>query len=74
MLSLYSGRDCAGFILSRGPKGFEAFTVEEKSLGLFPNQRDAADAVTAAGIPDNTGMRADAPLSASQTTKDSSYD
>ena len=45
MLSVYSGRDCLGFILARGPRGFEAYDVDERSLGLFDNQRAAADAV-----------------------------
>jgi hypothetical protein len=29
------GLDCLGFILARGPAGFESFDREEKSLGLF---------------------------------------
>jgi hypothetical protein len=67
MVSVYDGRECLGFVLSRGCRGFEAFRADEKSLGLFPNRRDAANAVSA-GIP-NTGMRADAHSSANQTSE-----
>ena len=41
LLSVYSGRDLVGFVLARGPRGFEAFDVGEKSLGCFKT-RDAA--------------------------------
>jgi hypothetical protein len=54
MVSIYDGRECLGFVLSRGPRGFEAFTANEKSLGLYPNQRDAANAVST-GIPSDEG-------------------
>jgi hypothetical protein len=43
--SVYAGQVCLGFILARGPAGFEAFRADEKSLGLFPTQRDAAAAI-----------------------------
>jgi hypothetical protein len=42
---VYAGRVCLGFILARGPAGFEAFSADEKSLGLFPTQREAAAAI-----------------------------
>jgi hypothetical protein len=45
MLSVYSGRECVGFILARGKTGFEAFTADQKSLGLYPTQREAARAL-----------------------------
>ena len=48
MLSVYDGRQCVGWILARGKTGFEAFDAGERSLGLFDNQREAADAVSAA--------------------------
>jgi hypothetical protein len=41
MLSVYDGRECVGFVLARGRRGFEAFTAAETSLGLFET-RDAA--------------------------------
>ena len=42
--SVYAGH-CIGFILNRGAAGFEAFSGDEKSLGLFPTQREAAAAI-----------------------------
>jgi hypothetical protein len=41
MLSVYSGRECVGFILKRSREGYEAFDVHEKSLGLYPSQHAA---------------------------------
>jgi hypothetical protein len=46
MSCVYDGRDCLGFILSRGKAGFEAFTRDEQSLGTFKTQREAADAIS----------------------------
>jgi hypothetical protein len=46
LMSVYSGRDCIGFILARGKSGFEAFDRDDKSLGLFRTQDMAADAIT----------------------------
>jgi hypothetical protein len=43
--SVYAGQVCIGFILDRGTVGFEAFSADEKSLGLFPTQREAAAAI-----------------------------
>jgi hypothetical protein len=45
MLSVYSGRVCCGFLLNRGKTGFEAFDADQRSLGLFPTQREAAAAL-----------------------------
>jgi hypothetical protein len=42
---VYDGRHCLGFILARGKSGFEALDRDEQSLGLFPSQRDAANAI-----------------------------
>ena len=48
MQYIYDGRQCLGFILARGPAGFEAFTADDRvSLGLFKTQRAAADAISA---------------------------
>jgi hypothetical protein len=44
---VYDGKRCLGFILARGKLGFEAMDRDEQSLGLFPSQRDAANAITA---------------------------
>jgi hypothetical protein len=45
MISVCSGQVCLGFVLNRGEAGFEAFNADEKSLGLFPTQREAAAAI-----------------------------
>lgn len=50
MLPVLSGQRCVGFLLNRGPKGFEAVDHNECSLGTFETQRAAADAVHAALI------------------------
>jgi hypothetical protein len=42
MAYVYNGRrDCLGVILARGKAGFEAFTRDEHSLGVFKTQREA---------------------------------
>jgi hypothetical protein len=46
MATVYAGQSCLGFILARGKTGYEAFTADEKSIGMFPTQRAAADAIT----------------------------
>jgi hypothetical protein len=43
---VYDGQQCLGHVLSRGPKGFEAFDRDDKSVGLFETQRQAANALT----------------------------
>jgi hypothetical protein len=40
-----AGRDCLGFILARGKLGFEAIDRDERSLGFFQTQREAATAI-----------------------------
>jgi hypothetical protein len=47
-LAVYSGQRCLGFLLPRGNVGIEAFDADDKSLGLFPNQKAAADALSGA--------------------------
>ena len=39
------GTRCVGFLLNRGRRGFEAFDADTRSLGIFPDQKAAADAV-----------------------------
>jgi hypothetical protein len=46
LLSVYDGRNCVGFLLHRGPAGWEAFTSDEKSIGTYPTQKAAADAIS----------------------------
>jgi len=36
---VYDGRACLGFVLSRGRAGFEAFDIEERSLGVYATTR-----------------------------------
>jgi hypothetical protein len=45
MLTVYDGRDCRGFVMSRGPDGFEAFGTDERSLGKYRTQGDAVLAI-----------------------------
>jgi hypothetical protein len=40
-----AGTVCVGFLVLRGRSGIEAFDANTRSLGLFPNQKAAADAV-----------------------------
>jgi hypothetical protein len=47
MLSVYDGRTCIGWIMSRGKAGFEAFDADQRSLGVFATQREAAAALPA---------------------------
>jgi hypothetical protein len=47
LVSVYDGQTCIGFLLSRGCRGIEAFDAAERSLGLFSDQRAAADALSA---------------------------
>jgi hypothetical protein len=49
LISVYSGRDVLGFIVGRGPAGFEAFGIDDRSLGIFPTMQSAADAISVAG-------------------------
>jgi hypothetical protein len=44
-VSVYDGQCCLGHIISRGRDGYEAFDLDDKSLGLFPTQREAAAAL-----------------------------
>lgn len=45
MSSVYDGQSCIGFVFARGAAGFEAFNADEISLGLFPTEAAAANAV-----------------------------
>jgi hypothetical protein len=51
IIPVISGKVCLGFILARGPAGFEALTADERSLGLFATQHEAAAAVMRRGAP-----------------------
>ena len=42
---VYDGRQCLGHVLARGKTGYEAFDPNDKSLGIFDTQRQAANAL-----------------------------
>jgi hypothetical protein len=46
-LSVYDGRCHIGFLLLRGKAGVEAFDADDRSLGLFPDTKTAAAAISA---------------------------
>jgi hypothetical protein len=48
MLAVYDGQSCIGHLLPRGPQGVEAFDACDRSLGIFIDQRSAADAISRA--------------------------
>jgi hypothetical protein len=43
--AVYIGQTCIGHILRRDRRGFEAFDVNDISLGLFPDPKSAANAI-----------------------------
>jgi len=51
MIPVMAGRACAGFLISAGPRGVEAFDAAERSLGVFANAIEAAVAVEKAATP-----------------------
>ena len=44
-MSVYDGRCCIGFIIAHGRTSYESFDVDQHSIGLFSNERDAAAAL-----------------------------
>ena len=44
-MSVYDGRCCIGFIITHGRTSYESFDVDQHSIGLFSNERDAAAAL-----------------------------
>jgi hypothetical protein len=47
-LAIYAGQTCLGHVTSLGPRLFEAFDPDDKSIGIFKTQAGAADALEAA--------------------------
>jgi len=43
--AVYIGQTCIGHIMRRDRRGFEAFDINDVSLGLFPDPRSAANAI-----------------------------
>jgi len=41
-LRVYDGRDLLGHLVDRGEAGVEAFTADDRSVGLFKDDQDAA--------------------------------
>jgi hypothetical protein len=50
LIPVVNGGACAGFLISLGPRGIEAFDKNERSLGVFPNAISAATAVEKSAI------------------------
>jgi hypothetical protein len=46
MLAVHAGQMCVGHIYQRSKAGFEAFNTDDRSIGLFGSQREAADALS----------------------------
>jgi hypothetical protein len=47
MLSVYDSRRCLGYLIARGKNGFEAFDADDRSVGIFRTQHEAANALPA---------------------------
>jgi hypothetical protein len=50
-LAVFDGQTCIGHLMPRGKLGTAAFDADDRLLGIFPNQKSAADAVSRAGAP-----------------------
>jgi len=48
MLAVYDGQICVGHLLARGRSGVEAFGANDESLGVYPTQKEAMQALYAA--------------------------
>jgi hypothetical protein len=46
MVSVYDGTTCIGWVLNRGKAGFEAVDADERIIGLFKTQKQAADVLS----------------------------
>jgi hypothetical protein len=46
LVSVYDGTMYLGHILRKPRVGFEAYSRDDKLIGTFPSQREAANAVT----------------------------
>jgi len=51
MVSVYDGATCLGHVLYRPKVGFEAFDVDDRSLGIFKTQAEATRALPDRGAP-----------------------
>jgi hypothetical protein len=48
MFSVYDGQQCIGHLMRRGKFGVEAFGANDESLGIYPTQKEAMQALYAA--------------------------
>ena len=48
-LSIYDGQRCVGHLILRGRQGVEAFDADDRSLGIFPDQKAAVAAIPVGG-------------------------
>jgi hypothetical protein len=46
-LAVFDSRTCLGHIMPRGESGIEAYDRDDRSLGVFSDQKAAADALAA---------------------------
>jgi hypothetical protein len=46
LVSVYDGTACLGHVLYKPRVGFEAYDRDDKPIGLFASQREAANALT----------------------------
>ena len=49
-LAVTTGTQCLGHVLDRGKLGWEAFDIDDNSIGTFDTQADAANAVEGAFV------------------------
>jgi hypothetical protein len=49
-LALYSGQELLGHLLHHGGHGVEAFDRDDRSLGIFSDQKSAAAAISAKAV------------------------
>jgi hypothetical protein len=48
LLSVYDGRQCIGFVMGRGKRGFEARSADDVVISTHPTRDAAVAAVSAA--------------------------
>jgi hypothetical protein len=49
LVSVYDGTICLGHVLYRPRVGYEAFDRNDQSVGIFPTQGEAANAISGDG-------------------------
>jgi hypothetical protein len=46
LVSVYAGTTCVGHILYKSRVGYEAYDFNDRSIGIFPTQQAAANAIS----------------------------